>query len=246
METRNICMADTDNKIMSKVLSTISSILFKDKKYESLLLDRLQEMSEQRNWEFPNGPTDNGCAVKYVEAPEGYEDYGILGFDIPTLIRLDDNVDVSDIIMVVSQDPRRTERFKGMLSLSSPFGFHDKSYRHHARKGFMTPLVYQALKDNHTALYFTDYYKLYTTDERGVLKSDTLKYMEILRKEIELIKPRLIIAHGSKAQSVLQKMQKTLKFDLEKVSYIGNSRMKREERERAKAAFLKVFNNAII
>ena len=106
----------------------------------------------------------------------------------------------------------------------------------------MTPLVYQALKDNHTALYLTDYCKLYTTDERGVLKSDTLKYMEILRKEIELIKPRQIIAHGSKAKSVLEKMQKTLKFDLEKVSYIGNSRMKREEREQAKATFLKVFN----
>lgn len=37
-------------------------------------------MEEQCNWEYPDGPTDNGCAVKYIDAPQDYQDYSILGF----------------------------------------------------------------------------------------------------------------------------------------------------------------------
>lgn len=44
-------------------------------------------MKEQCNWEYPDGPSDNGCAVKYIDAPKDYQDYSILGFDIPTLIQ---------------------------------------------------------------------------------------------------------------------------------------------------------------
>lgn len=240
MEENNIYLSDTSDQIMQKVLSSISSTLFEEKKYKNIFLDRYQEMQEQCDWEYPDGPTDNGCAVKYIQAPKEYKDYNILGFDIPTLITLDKEKTISNIVMVVSQDPRRTERYKGMLSLSSPFGFHDKSYRENSRKGFMTPLICKALTEcPNTALYFTDCNKLFTTDKRGIFKTDTSKYQEILKKEIELIKPSCIIAHGKAAENMLKKIN--CKFI--GIHYIGNAYMKREEKEQAKVDFIKTITN---
>lgn len=235
MEENSIYISDTDDQIMPKVLSNISDVLFGEKKNKDILLKRYQEMQEQCNWEYPDGPTDNGCAVKYVDAPQGYQDYNILGFDIPTLITLGKDSTISSIVMVVSQDPKRTERHKGMLSLSSPFGFHDKSYRGNSRKGFMTPLICKALKEcPNTALYFTDCNKLFTTDKKGISKTETNKYQEILKKEIELIKPSRIIAHGKAAETILKKIN----CEYDYIPYIGNSHMKREEKEQAKVDFI--------
>lgn len=231
----HIFVSDTEQLIMQKVLSAISGMLFEEEKYKDILLKRYQEMKEQCNWMYPDGPTDNGCAVKYIQSPKEYQGYNILGFDIPTLISLDNEIPISDIVMVVSQDPRRTERYKGMLSLSSPFGFHDKSYRENSHKGFMTPLVLDALnKCPNTAFYFTDCNKLFTTDKKCIFKTDNNKYPEILKKEIELIKPRCIIAHGRAAENILKKIG----YDYHYVPYIGNSRMKREKKEQAKIDFI--------
>lgn len=222
MERTNIYISDTDDKIMLKVLSSISSIIFNEKKYEDILLKSYQEMEEQCNWEYPDGPTDNGCAVKYIDAPQNYQDYSILGFDLPTLIRTDQDKPISNIVMVVSQDPRRTERYKGKLSLSSSFGFHDKSYRTNTRKGFMTPVIFQALETAPgTAIYMTDCNKLFTTDKRGILKTETRKYQEILQKEIELVKPSCIISHGRTANAILSKIVGSINCELYYVPYIG-------------------------
>lgn len=68
MEGTNIYISDTDDQIMLKVLSSISSIIFNEKKYEDILLKSYKEMEEQCNWKYPDGPTDNGCAVKYIDA----------------------------------------------------------------------------------------------------------------------------------------------------------------------------------
>ena len=98
MEGTNIYISDTDDQIMLKVLSSISSIIFNEKKYEDILLKSYQEMEEQCNWKYPDGPTDNGCAVKYIDAPQNYQDYSILGFDLPTLIRTDQDKPISNIV----------------------------------------------------------------------------------------------------------------------------------------------------
>ena len=244
MERTNIYISDTDDKIMLKVLSSISSIIFNEKKYEDILLKSYQEMEEQCNWEYPDGPTDNGCAVKYIDAPQNYQDYSILGFDLPTLIRTDQDKPISNIVMVVSQDPRRTERYKGKLSLSSSFGFHDKSYRTNTRKGFMTPVIFQALETAPgTAIYMTDCNKLFTTDKRGILKTETRKYQEILQKEIELVKPSCIISHGRTANAILSKIVGSINCELHYVPYIGNSYMKKENREKAITYFVHAFKN---
>lgn len=49
MEGTNIYISDTDDQIMLKVLSSISSIIFNEKKYEDILLKSYQEMEEQCN-----------------------------------------------------------------------------------------------------------------------------------------------------------------------------------------------------
>lgn len=51
MERTNIYISDTDEQVMQKVLSSISSVIFSEKKYDDILLKRYQEMKEQCNWE---------------------------------------------------------------------------------------------------------------------------------------------------------------------------------------------------
>ena len=136
------------------------------------------------------------------------------------------------------------ELYKGKLSLSSSFGFHDKSYRTNTRKGFMTPVIFQALETAPgTAIYMTDCNKLFTTDKRGILKTDTRKYQEILQKEIELVKPSCIISHGRTANAILSKIVGSINCELHYVPYIGNSYMKKENREKAITDFVHAFKN---
>lgn len=47
MERTNIYISDTDEQVMQKVLSSISSVIFSEKKYDDILLKRYQEMKEQ-------------------------------------------------------------------------------------------------------------------------------------------------------------------------------------------------------
>lgn len=47
MERTNIYISDTDEQVMQKVLSSISSVIFSEKKYVDILLKRYQEMKEQ-------------------------------------------------------------------------------------------------------------------------------------------------------------------------------------------------------
>lgn len=46
MERTNIYISDTDEQVMQKVLSSISSVIFSEKKYDDILLKRYQEMKE--------------------------------------------------------------------------------------------------------------------------------------------------------------------------------------------------------
>ena len=108
----------------------------------------------------------------------------------------------------------------------------------------MTPVIFQALETAPgTAIYMTDCNKLFTTDKRGILKTETRKYQEILQKEIELIKPSCIIAHGRTSNAILGKIEVSINFKLHYVPYIGNSYMKKEDRENAITAFVDVFKN---
>ena len=74
-------------------------------------------------------------------------------------------------------------------------------------------------------------------------KTDTRKYQEILQKEIELIKPSCIIAHGRTANAILSKIVGSINCELINIPYIGNSYMKKEDREKAITAFVDVFKN---
>lgn len=108
----------------------------------------------------------------------------------------------------------------------------------------MTPVILQALEAAPgTAIYMTDCNKLFTKDKRGIQKTDTHKYQKILQKEIELIKPSCIIAHGRTANAILSKIGASINCKPIYVPYIGNSYMKKEDREKAITAFVDVFKN---
>lgn len=108
----------------------------------------------------------------------------------------------------------------------------------------MTPVIFQALETAPgTAIYMTDCNKLFTTDKRGILKTETRKYQEILQKEIELVKPSCIISHGRTANAILSNIVGSINCELYYVPYIGNSYMKKENREKAITDFVHAFKN---
>lgn len=106
-------------------------------------------------------------------------------------------------IMFISQDPKRNNRNPNYLYISTPFGFHCKDYR----KGkLMTKIVRKLLNNNgdkNICVYLTDFYKFYINPintgisiNSSLINNNRRKFEHVLKKELELFKPDLIVTFG--------------------------------------------------
>lgn len=133
---------------------------------------------------------------------------GAIGVDLPTWFNVQDNKH----IMIVAQDPLRNNKYYGKCYdavISSPFGLHSLEHRQNARGGKMMDLLVKRLVANGYGIYLTDANKFFiydhkTTDEFSDAHID--KYAEIIRQEIEIVKPTVIVCLGRSAERMCKKM----------------------------------------
>ena len=122
-------------------------------------------------------------------------------------------------LMILSQDPRRNDNeMNGKeIGLSTPFGVHSLDWR--SSYGLLVALADNLIKSleergKSLSVYFTDVYKLRGVDPlkgQGGEKSKTDKpnkerYIDILKREIGLFQPDVILTLGSEADIILQKI----------------------------------------
>lgn len=111
--------------------------------------------------------------------------------------------------MLIAQDPLRSNKWYGECKdavLSSPFGLHDATHRDSPKGGKMVNELIHRLVSAGNAVYLTDARKYFIYDHKTSDKyADTRKqdYLSILKKEIEIVKPKLCVCLGNRARSIM-------------------------------------------
>ena len=150
---------------------------------------------------IPIGRSELGAGIKAL-----YK--GAIGVDLPTWFNVQDNKH----IMIVAQDPLRNNKYYGECYdavISSPFGLHSLEHRQNARGGKMMSLLVERLVNNGYGVYLTDANKFFihdhkTTNMFSVAHIDV--YAEIIRQEIEIVKPAVIVCLGKRAEILCKRM----------------------------------------
>lgn len=150
---------------------------------------------------IPVGNTKLGTDIKALHK-------GAIGVDLPTWFNIQDNKH----IMIVAQDPLRSSKWYGECFdavISSPFGQHGLGHRQRANGGKMMSLLVEQIVSNGYGVYLTDANKFFihdhrTTDMFSAAHIDV--YAEIIRREIEIVKPAVIVCLGRRAEILCKKM----------------------------------------
>lgn len=151
---------------------------------------------------IPVGNTKLGTDIKALHK-------GAIGVDLPTWFNIQDNKH----IMIVAQDPLRSSKWYGECFdavISSPFGQQDSEHRQRANGGKMMSLLIRQLVNSSYGVYLTDANKFFihdykTTDMFSAAHIDV--YAEIIRREIEIVKPAVIVCLGRRAEILCKKME---------------------------------------
>ena len=150
---------------------------------------------------IPVGNTRLGADIKALHK-------GAIGVDLPTWFNIQDNKH----IMIVAQDPLRSSKWYGECFdavISSPFGQQDLGHRQRANGGKMMSLLVEQIVNSGYGVYLTDANKFFihdhkTTDIFSATQIDV--YAEIIRREIEIVKPTVIVCLGRRAERMCKKM----------------------------------------
>ncbi len=133
------------------------------------------------------------------------------GHDLP--VWLNDPDTASCRIMVLSQDPRRSdaESLYHTIGISSPFGLHSRIWRSNLTKGLIHYAMVQLINGNRkkgieTSVYYTDIYKLRKVEPAKTDTTNSTIYNDILCKEICLFQPTIIVTLGDDAKKSLNKI----------------------------------------
>ena len=133
-------------------------------------------------------------------------DKGAIGVDLPTWFNIQSS---NPRIMLIAQDPLRNQESYGECRdavLSSPFGLHDATHRGWKRGGMMVYELVSRLVMAGYGVYITDSRKYFvynpvTTNRFARLHKK--EYADILKKEIEIVRPTLCVALGRKAAHIM-------------------------------------------
>ena len=127
------------------------------------------------------------------------------GIDMPTwMVKRD--VKNPRRVMIVSQDPLRTNHKAGTLVLSTPFGFHSADYRSiSCQNRTLCCFVGLLLEECEACVYLTDCRKFYTSDNFVNSHKRQFKglFGKVLDDELEAFAPDLIVTLGNYAADAI-------------------------------------------
>ena len=127
------------------------------------------------------------------------------GIDMPTWM-VKRGVTNPHHVMIVSQDPLRTNHKAGTLVLSTPFGFHSADYRSiGCQNRTLCCFVEQLLEECQACVYLTDCRKFYTSDNFVNSHKRQFKglFGKVLDDELEAFAPDLIMTLGNYAADAI-------------------------------------------
>lgn len=140
------------------------------------------------------------------------EKRGAIGLDLPTWFNVSET---NPFIMIVAQDPLRNAYWYGDRNgtsedficndaiVSTPFGIHDANHRERGNGGKRIWMLVNELIKTGYGVYLTDCRKYFVYNHEESDKYTTPEkreiYKNILKKEIEIVTPQLIVTLGHSA-----------------------------------------------
>lgn len=155
-------------------------------------------------------------------------DHSNYGHDMPTWM-VGKGRESAHRVMVVSQDPLRTNHEAGSLVLSTPFGFHSADYRNiHCENKRLFCLVERLLEECGACVYLTDCRKFFTDDvlkgsrgKKNYVRSNQKLYRPmfraVLEAEIAAFAPDLILTLGNDAAEYVGAEQPKMGYHVQEV-----------------------------
>lgn len=124
------------------------------------------------------------------------------GFDLPLLFTPSDWR--GEIVALVSQDPLRHPKREGStFTIATPWGFSNRAMHKKAGNKKIWPTI-EALCQTGYGVYLTDAAKLYFHHKnQGKWKETSDLENDVLRKEMDALKPKMVIALGNRAADAL-------------------------------------------
>ena len=221
----------TMGKLNTKVISALlaDGLFAGSEKAKGLLAARYEQMKnncgnvphDDSRWNLDGVKADKKDKAALLPVPKDQmDDCGVLidqlwihpnfGHDMPTWIVKRD-VKNPRRVMIVSQDPLRTNHKAGTLVLSTPFGFHSADYRDvKCENAVLFRFVERLIEECRACVYLTDCRKLFTDDvlegSRGrvnFVRSHQRQYRKLFKSmldaEMVAFAPDLVIALGNDA-----------------------------------------------
>jgi len=147
-----------------------------------------------------------------------YEESGLIGVDLPIMLSPEPPGAVGETFVILGQDPLRTGKdflrarpeWKGEIIVGAPYAFHSSFCRRRRTRLYWE--IAEAIVRRGHRVYLTDVFKVWAEDTAnprpdGKLEPvnfgrglDYERFLRVLEKEREVIKPSRIIALGGEAR----------------------------------------------
>ena len=186
--------------------------------FNAVTFDEWSADGDYSLWKFSSGLTpymdyDDTSIVPIPIANELFRfSDAVVSFDFPVWFNMNDSQ--VPRIMFITQDPisRDVKWYKDCRDAlcTTVFGIHNPLWRNKGNGGKRIWLLANQFVENGYGAYFTDGYKLAIQSTSGeAIAPDTAQvaaYREMLNAEIELVRPKLIVALGRLADDVLKSL----------------------------------------
>ena len=191
--------------------------------FDSVTYDECTDPSVQSIWKFSSGVTpyrdydDTSNIPIPITCPSFVNEDKVISFDFPVWFNLKSSIR----IMMLTQDPmpRSTEWYGECKDAicSTTFGIHNATWRKKGNGGKRMWNLIQRIIQNDIGVYLTDCKKFYILDKHSNRRVEETEeqlsaYKKILLRELDIIKPSLIVTFGNEAKKQLSQFVDVANF----------------------------------
>jgi hypothetical protein len=148
-----------------------------------------------------------------------YQNSPAIAVDLPSLMELKNDSVNKPTIAIIAQDPYGKDLCQDVI-VGTPFGLHHKDSRekYPPETVFYFEIIYNLLEELNCKVYLTDAYKIWVGDhtkqkiERRQLRiKDRQRFIQLLKRELNIINPVGLIIWGRKAEKAVNKINLEIK-----------------------------------
>lgn len=151
-----------------------------------------------------------------------YQKSPVVAVDLPSLMEWDDGRRDKPTIASVGQDSKNDGDHEQVVVVGTPYGLHHKSSREDLPRTKLYFEMIQVLLELGYRVYLTDLIKIWVCDPGrryygiSLPKADKQRFLQLIKPELEIVKPVAVITWGKLAGDAVEKLQ----LNIERLKFI--------------------------